>query len=560
VRSDKTLVNHLVDLCAAKGVDSVVLSPGSRNAPLTISFNEHKDIDCLLVPDERCAGFFAIGLAQKSKTPVAICCTSGTASLNYAPSIAEAFYQRIPLLVITADRPTEWVDQGDGQTIVQKNVFHNFVLGSYELPQEATHSDEVWSGGRIVNEALDLCFRQSGPVHINFPMREDLYGKTKSSDPPKVINTVTCDNVLSDSQVEELSLSWNTSKKKLILCGQLPPDQSLQESLNIISEDPSVAFLTETTANLWNTKFIGSVDRTITTITLDELPDFKPEILITIGGAIISKKIKSLLRDNKPEEHWHISEHDGHLDTFQSLTKRITCSPSHFFHRIKSKIEPINSGYGALWKGKDLLIEQKHITCVSNAEFSDLKAFYSILEYIPNESILHLSNSTAVRYVQLFNQIRGIEYYANRGTSGIDGSTSTAAGMAFRSSKLNTLITGDMSFFYDSNAFWNDHLKGNFKVILINNGGGGIFRIIPGPETTDHLEEFFETKQSMTAEYIAKQFNINYHKASNTKELEGELEHFFNIEDNNRPSLLEVFTPRLKNDVILKAYFKALKA
>ena len=560
MRSDKTLVNHLVDLCAAKGVHSVVLSPGSRNAPLTISFNEHKDIDCLLVPDERCAGFFALGIAQKSQTPVAICCTSGTASLNYAPSIAEAFYQRIPLLVITADRPVEWVDQGDGQTIVQKNVFHNFVLGSYELPQEAEHSDEVWSGGRIVNEALDLCFRQSGPVHINFPMRENLYGKTNSSTPPKVINTVSCSNVLSDSQIEELSRTWNSSQRKLILCGQLAPDQSLQESLDVILEDPSVALLTETTANLCNTKYIGCIDRTITSITPDELHAFKPEILITIGGAIISKKIKSLLRENKPEEHWHISEHDGHLDTFQSLTKRITCPPSHFFHSIKSKIEPVNSGYATLWKGRDLLTEQKHNTFISNAEFSDLKAFYSILEYIPSHSALHMSNSTAVRYVQLYNQIRGVEYYANRGTSGIDGSTSTAAGMAYRSSKLNTLITGDMSFFYDSNAFWNDHLEGNFKVIMINNGGGGIFRIIPGPETTDHLEEFFETKQLMTAEHIAKQFDINYHKVSNTKELEDELEQFFKIEDNNRPSLLEVFTPRLSNDTILKAYFKALKA
>ena len=157
MRSDKILVNHLVDLCAAKGVRHIVFSPGSRNAPLIVSFNDHKDIECLVVADERCAGFFAIGIAQEIKMPVAICCTSGTAALNYAPAIAEAFYQRIPLLVITADRPVEWVNQGDGQTIAQRNVFQNYILDSYELPQESLHQDELWSGGRIINEAIDRC-------------------------------------------------------------------------------------------------------------------------------------------------------------------------------------------------------------------------------------------------------------------------------------------------------------------------------------------------------------------------------------------------------------------
>ncbi len=559
MRSDKILVNHLVDLCAAKGVRHIVFSPGSRNAPLIVSFNDHKDIECLVVADERCAGFFAIGIAQEIKMPVAICCTSGTAALNYAPAIAEAFYQRIPLLVITADRPVEWVNQGDGQTIAQRNVFQNYILDSYELPQEPLHQDELWSGGRIINEAIDRCIDQIGPVHINFPLRENLYGVTDTCTKPKIIQSVKTKQQLSSEQIESIATGWNTASKKLILCGQLASDESLNNALNVIAEDESVVILTETTSNLWNPKFVGCIDRTIATFTDEELSGFMPDLLITIGGAIISKRIKSLFRKTQPNQHWHISEHDGHLDTYQSLTKRITCSPSHFFHAIKSKIKPIQSGFSTLWNGRNLLTEEKHYEYISNAEFSDLSVFHSIMDYLPDNSNLHMSNSTTVRYVQLFNPIRGINYFANRGTSGIDGSTSTAAGVSYQSNKINTLVTGDMSFFYDSNAFWNNYLEGNFKVILINNGGGGIFRIIPGPDETDQLEEFFETKQGMTAKYVAKQYNLNYYHASNKKELEDILVSFFTTEDNNRPSLLEVFTPRLANDSVLKNYFEALK-
>ena len=559
MRSDKILVNHLVDLCAAKGVRHIVFSPGSRNAPLIVSFNDHKDIECLVVADERCAGFFAIGIAQEIKMPVAICCTSGTAALNYAPAIAEAFYQRIPLLVITADRPVEWVNQGDGQTIAQRNVFQNYILDSYELPQESLHQDELWSGGRIINEAIDRCIDQIGPVHINFPLRENLYGVTDTYTKPKIIQSVKTKQQLSSEQIESIATGWNTASKKLILCGQLASDESLNNALNVIAEDESVVILTETTSNLWNPKFVGCIDRTIATFTDEELSGFMPDLLITIGGAIISKRIKSLFRKTQPNQHWHISEHDGHLDTYQSLTKRITCAPSHFFHAIKSKIKPIQSGFSTLWNGRNLLTEEKHYEYISNAEFSDLSVFHSIMDYLPDNSNLHMSNSTTVRYVQLFNPIRGINYFANRGTSGIDGSTSTAAGVSYQSNKINTLVTGDMSFFYDSNAFWNNYLEGNFKVILINNGGGGIFRIIPGPDETDQLEEFFETKQGMTAKYVAKQYNLNYYHASNKKELEDILVSFFTTEDNNRPSLLEVFTPRLANDSVLKNYFEALK-
>jgi len=204
-------------------------------------------------------------------------------------------------------------------------------------------------------------------------------------------------------------------------------------------------------------------------------------------------------------------------------------------------------------------MEDKHNDFLASCSFSDLKAYSYILDFIPEQSILHMANSTSVRYVQLFNQIRGIQYHSNRGTSGIDGSTSTAAGMACKSDKTLTLVTGDMSFFYDSNAFWNNYLTSNFKIIVVNNGGGGIFRIIPGPGTTNQLETYFETEQALTCEHIAKQFNINYQSAASAEELEIQLEQFYSPLENNRPAILEVFTPKLDNDKILKAYFQHLK-
>lgn len=558
--TDKIGIQNLVELCALKGIKNVVLSPGSRNAPLTVSFDEHKDITCYSVPDERSAGFFALGIAQEIGETVAICCTSGSASLNYAPAIAEAYYQRIPLLILTCDRPVEWVNQGDGQTIVQRDIYKNFIRGSYELPQEVIHTDEIWSSNRIANEAIDLCsFPVPGPVHINVPLRESLYGKSSSEAVVKVIQNVNPELRLSDDELDALAEVWNSHEKKLILCGQMDPDESLLKALEIISPDGSVSILTESTANLWHPSFNACIDRLISNFSDQDENDFCPTLLITVGDAFISKKIKAFLRNNKPAEHWHISDHDSHLDTFQSLTKTVRCRPNQFFHGIKDRLVPIQSGYKTLWKGRDLHTEDQHLAYLQSCEFSDLKAFSVLLDFIPDRSVVQMGNSTTVRYIQLFNQIRGVEYFGNRGTSGIDGSTSTAAGMACKSEKLVTLISGDMSFFYDSNALWNNHLTPNLKIIVINNSGGGIFRIIPGPSSTDQLEKFFETEQSMSCEHIAKQFNVNYQFAKDEAELETELESFFLPSENQRPSILEIATPKLVNSSVLDKYFESLQ-
>ncbi len=560
MQSEKLIIRHLVKICAQKGVNKVVLSPGSRNAPLTISFDEFEGIECYSVPDERSAAFFALGMAIGQSAPVAICCTSGSASLNYAPAIAEAYYQKVPLLVLTADRPVEWVDQGDGQTIRQNNLYANYIRGFWQLPQETVHPDEIWSAGRMINQAIDqTIYPVPGPVHINIPLRENLYNLTEEDVSTKIIQQLRPEPYLSTDQLDELLEEWNQYDRKLVLCGQMLPNEGLQKALEILSDDSSVTVLTETTANLHHHNFNACIDRLISGFNEEDNEEFRPQLLITIGDAIVSKKIKAYLRNHQPSAHWHISPYDTHLDTFQSLTRSVLSKPETVLHFIKNKIESNQSGYRTKWKGRDLLTQSKHDDFLQGAEFSDLKAYQTVLDFVPDNVSLHMANSTAVRYVQLFSQIRGIEYYANRGTSGIDGSTSTAAGVACNSDKLNVLVTGDMSFLYDSNALWNNHLTENLRVIIFNNSGGGIFRIIPGPDSTKQLDKFFDTDQKANARYICQQFDVNYQSATTLKELEKALTNYFQPTNNKRPAVLEIFTPKLKNDQVLKDYFKHLR-
>lgn len=559
--SDKQGIRDLVAICAEKGLRYIVISPGSRNAPLTISFDQHPDIECLSIADERCAAFFAMGMAQQLQEPVAIACTSGSAALNYAPAIAEAYYQKIPLVVLTADRPNEWTDQSDGQTIRQYGLYDNYIKASYELPQEASDEDTLWHNRRLISDAFNTAmYPGKGPVHINTPLREPLYGqKEYDGSKPKHITIHKEERTLSDETMQQFADRWNTASKKLIVTGVLAPNEKLNDHIAHLAQDPSLAVLTETTSNLHHPAFNPCIDRIAFTIKPEEAKDFAPALLVTFGGPVISKKIKAFLREQKPKEHWHIDPTDVNIDTYQNLTDVIPLEPEVFFSKLSALTKPVESNFAATWKARDKRSEARHAEFMPTIDFSDFKAFEKVLALAPKSTCFQLGNSTPVRYAQLFHPTHATESYANRGTSGIDGSTSTAAGAAFATGKSTTLITGDMAFFYDSNALWNKHLTGNLKIILINNGGGGIFRIIPGPSSTNQLEQFFETKHDNRAEHICKAHNIAYLEAKNEAELEANLQKLYSIDD-YRPALLEIITPGDENDKILKSYWKKLNA
>lgn len=542
------LAQSIIEICKAKGLQHIVISPGSRNAPLTIGFSNNPAFTCYSIADERCAAFFALGIAQQIQKPVAVVCTSGSALLNYYPAVAEAFYNQIPLVVISADRPHDKIDIGDGQTIRQENVYANHILYNANLLEDASEENDL-----KIQEALFLADVKKGPVHINAPFEEPLY---------ETVEQVTVNPVLVElfseskeaNDLSEFAAIWNQSVKKIVLLGGNYPDAIKQEYLDRMGNDESVVVMTEVTSNAHHPDFIKNIDTLITPFTEEDFKAFQPDILITIGGMIVSKRIKAFLRKYKPKHHWHIDELRAY-DTFGCLTQHFECDPNIFFNNFWNKTNQIESDF----KQKTLkTIEfraEKHKIYLENAPFSDLKVFETILEKLPENSQLQISNSSAIRYAQLFPIDKSIEVYCNRGTSGIDGSTTTAIGASVMADKQVVFITGDVSFFYDSNALWNNYIPKNFKIILINNGGGGIFRILPGHQETQTFNTYFETSHQLTAEHLSKMYHFDYVSAKSTDEIIEKWNHF---SASGKPVIFEILTPEKLNDKVLLDYFKSL--
>ena len=559
--SDKVNAALTAELFARKGMKHIVISPGSRNAPLILAFAQHPDIEALTIIDERSAAFFALGIAQQTRKTVAIACTSGSAVLNYAPAIAEAYYQKIPLLILTADRPPHLIDQGDGQTIRQKDVFANYIIKSYELPEEIRTDAEIKQAMDLVYEAINLSQAPAGgPVHINLPFSEPIYNQIEDlsfaiqiKDPQIKINHLTAE------KLQAFSHTWNNSDKKMILVGMMEPNETFRKQLSKLAEDPSVVILSETTSNLNECCTVSCIDRVVSTISEKETLYFKPDLLLTIGGNVVSKMVKAFLRQNKPSIHWNVDPVDFKMDTYQSLTDPFELDPVEFLNKLIPSVIPRESNYKSQWIDRAERSEVYHQKYLSECEYSDLKVFEKLLQVIPENSNLQLGNSTPVRYSQLFRAVRKFHYNCNRGTSGIDGSISTAAGAAFVNTKPTTIITGDLGFLYDSNALMNHYLRGNLRIIIINNGGGGIFRFIHGPDTTDQLEPFFEAHHNWSAKFIVQNFDVPYYYACNFEELEQALHTFYNPHENDRPAILEIRTPSRKNAERLRGYFNYLK-
>ncbi|RLK00049.1 2-succinyl-5-enolpyruvyl-6-hydroxy-3-cyclohexene-1-carboxylic-acid synthase [Tenacibaculum discolor] len=546
----KELAQLVVSACNQFNIDTVVISPGSRNAPLTVGFSNHPGIEALSVVDERCAAFFAMGIAQQKQQPVAIVCSSGSALLNYYPAIAEAFYSNIPLVVISADRPKHLIDIGDGQTIRQENVFENHILFSANLIEEES---QLKNNISLLIEALQTSITQNGPVHINVPFDEPLY-ETVEELTSFDFSSVIASKKKQFVDLNKLTSIWNTSTKKMILVGSSFPDTELQKILNVYAEDTSVLVFTETTSNVYHPKFINSMDKLISKLTEDEYKELQPEVLVTLGGMVISKRIKQFLRKLQPKHHWHVDELKA-MDTYHCLSEFIQIKPVAFLTELSQEKKNVDSDYQTRWLEEKKHRAIKHEEYLKSCEYSDLKSFEVILNNIPDNLQVQISNSSIIRYSQLFDVNSTLQVFCNRGTSGIDGSTSTAVGAAFASKNQTVFITGDLSFFYDSNALWNTNIPKNFRIIILNNAGGGIFRYIPGPLTTN-ATKYFETPHGLNAEYLSKMYGFEYVQVKDLKSLQTSLTSFYS--ESNQPKIMEVFTPKEINDVVLKNYFKNL--
>lgn len=567
--------------CKNRGIKQIVISPGSRNAPLIISFTEDPFFVCFSIIDERSAAFFALGLSQQSKEPVALVCTSGSALLNYYPAIAEAFYSDIPLVIISADRPSYKIDIGDGQTIRQKDVFKNHIGYSVSLGQDVIHATETISSlaphlidetkqlqeqqnhiqkknDLALNRALNYARKKKAPVHINIPFEEPLYGIVdKMIVSPQIDSTLirTAENI---TDIDHFRQLWHNTHRKIILIGVNQPNAIEQKYLDHFARDPSVLVFTESTSNVHHDNFLSNIDSVIAPIEKSEdreaiFKNLQPKILLTFGGMIVSKKVKAFLREYPPEHHWHVDEKKAY-NTFFCLSHYFKMPPNKFFKEFLKEPESVPSNFQAHWFDVKLKYRNKRSVYLKKIPFSDFLALHHIFKRIPRKYNLQLANSTIVRYAQLFDLDPTISVYSNRGTSGIDGSISTAVGAAVHAKEPTLIITGDLSFFYDSNALWNKYTRSDFRIILINNHGGGIFRILPAGEKDKNFETYFETVHDLNAEHLCRLYNVDYQVVVDLINLKSNLSTFYRSSD--KPRLLEIITPRKINDKVLLDYFE----
>lgn len=555
--TNKSGISNFADHCVRNGLTHIVCSPGSRNAPLVIAFDQHPQIRTYVVHDERSAGFYALGLSLGLKKPVAVCCTSGSAVTNYFPAVTEAYYQNIPLVVLSADRPEEWVNHGDGQTIMQAGIFGKHVH-HFETIEEEVVDKPVFDSK--VQRAFDKLYNDwKGPIHFNFPLTEPLYNKVEKDYVGLSERKQTpVPHSIEPNELDYIKGVWNNAPKKMILCGQLEKINGLSSLLHELSDDVSLVVLVENTSNLVDRNFVHCIDRTLVSINNEELEDFKPDLLITLGGAVVSKKIKAFLRDSNAV-HWKVGFDFPDMDTYRKKERTFLLEPKEFIELLlESDLNRNVSSYGNRWKQRNFQVRDFLTGYMETVPYSDLKVFEVLLDMVPEGSNIHMGNSSVVRYCQLFDPINSMTYFSNRGTSGIDGSTSTACGVSIAmDKKLSIFFSGDVSFFYDSNALWNNNLPSNLVIVLINNGGGGIFRIIDGPNTSDQLEKYFEAKHNYSAEYLCKAFDVNYTSASDIQGVESEFAKVL-TGAMEKATVIEVFTKELDNEVVLKEYFNAI--
>ena len=553
--SAKISCQILVDLLVANNITNVVLSPGSRNAPLVIAMSRCEALNKHIVIDERSAAFVALGMAIESGTPTVLICTSGTAVLNYSPAIAEAYYRRVPLIVVSADRPAEWIDQDDSQTLRQFEALANYVKRSYNIPDNIYNETSIWYVNRIINDAIiNATSGRFAPVHINMQFDEPLNGIDHKHVTQRVISNIECYSQLKKTEAQQLATKISQSDKVLIIAGFNHPDKKLNLALSKLARLDNIVIMTESIANLKDKRFISTIDRVLSAMAPEEKKEAQPDIVITLGGALVSRHIKQYLRDISPVEHWHIGVTENTIDCFKCLSKRININADGFFSQISKLVQPnARSSYAKLWSDINMRASSRHDNYVKSVEWSDIKAFDIIFSNIPKKWNIHLSNGTSIRYAQLFDTTIFRRSECNRGVSGIDGSTSTAIGASVACPVTTLLITGDMSAQYDIGALALKQVSPRFKMIVINNGGGGIFRFIKSTSQLPELDEYFACQTNLPLAQLAKGFGFDYYNASNENELKRNLKLFVN--KNDKPAILCINTPANESATILKNYF-----
>ncbi len=558
--SSQPQAQQVVSLLLAHDIYDVIISPGSRSGALVHTFNGCKKFNCRTVVDERSAAYFAMGLAQAISRPVVLLCSSGTATLNYAPAIAEFYQQGIPIIVLTADRPAYWIAQLENQCINQNDIYRNFIKYSATLPLETTEKS-LWFARRQINEAIHSATTgKLGPVHLNIPFEEPLH-KTVDTPLPNLakIALLSTQIALCESEKQIFLETLANSLRILIIVGQLQPDKPFCQSLVDFAKCTGAVILAEPLANIHSTidnsdVIIWQVDNVCRKLVESgDDASLRPDMLITCGNQVVSKAIKQFLRTYPPSIHYHIGADNSVIDTYQSLTHIVAMSPTDFFVQVLPTLEPVSEqvrhqreDYLEHWQSKQHAVNKQCDAVAENSDFSDWWVYQQLFANIPSDSVIHLGNSSPVRYALMNKPVQGAIYLGNRGTSGIDGSLSTAVGYASASEKINTVILGDLSFLYDSNALWNHYLSNNLRIVVVNNGGGNIFGQLETLSQSPDFKQYFLAEHHVSAQPFAKAFGLDYISASDAETFKQELTTLY-ATNHNKPILLEVLTDYATN-------------
>lgn len=536
----KKTLQHLAFLCKEYGLEHIVLSPGSRSAPVAMAFYNQEGIQCYIVNDERSACYFALGIAQVVEKPVGIVCTSGTAALNLTPAMAEGWHQNICLLAITADRPAAWVGHNDGQTIDQNGIFHNFVCFENNLPEKIDSYTEIWHFENIIKQCFFQMSRGQKPAHLNVPISEPLYSTENDT------NSDLIPNILKFPKKNKLQIESTIIKnmvkndsKIMIIIGMNRPDSEFQHKILHLALQKKVVILAENLSNCNFTGVFQEYEPFFSKLSEFENEQLSPEILITFGNMHLSKSIKRWIRANKKIKHYLITENLEIPDVFQNITEVMNLDKVSFVNALSNEISVVQDLYYKQWDNIYNNSNNDKKVIIDQLEWCDIRAFQIISKHIPDQSYLQLGNSTPVRYAQLIKWSDGIQFYANRGTAGIDGCLSTAMGMSTQTEKIVTIIIGDNSFLYDSNALWNKLKPENLRIIVINNQGGNIFGLIPGPDQTNIFEEYFVSNVEVSIQHLAKAYGIDYLPARNESQLIENIQYFYSMK---KCCILEIFT------------------
>ena len=556
--SNKQNVNQLTALLVAHGIRHVVVCPGSRNAPLVHNFHACPDICCFPVTDERSAGFYALGMMQALDEPVAVCVTSGTALLNLAPAVAEAWYQHQPLIVISADRPERWIDQLDGQTLSQPAALGHFVRRSVSLPE----TDE-WYCNRLINEALLAALADDArPVHINVPITEPLFtfDEPQLPDVRRVVRMMPARDYdcLPPSLIDGLAMA----QRPMVVFGQTNPHHF--EGCDVEYLFSHVIVLHEALSRFPNVSHFDEVLFNEERGARNEERILPPDFILYVGDTIVSKRLRHFLRSATEAVTWRISRSGDVEDTFQNLHGIVVGDAEFVLQSLSHKLshrQMQGPDYRRQWLAA--LKEASRHTADFRPGYSQMAAVRYFEQQlltldhscdhsgVCTPSVVHYANSTAIRLANIYARHH---VWCNRGVNGIEGSLSTAAGFSCVTNERVFCVIGDLSFFYDQNALWTQNLGGNLRILLLNNGKGGIFNMLKGLEQSPARDHFVAAAHQTNAEGICRQNNVTYLKATNIEEMQQGIDTLLYIES-VRPVLLEVLTDAAEDERVFKDYY-----